>query len=92
MHLLAYVHEGPLEVEIAILKISAQEHETFHKDPKEFVNKNQVFGKSVREVKVYPASHSGVESNDSWLLVIPHYPPCRCEGLCIAARDSSSSR
>jgi len=85
MHRLAHVQEGPLELETAILKISAQEHSDFHKNGKDFVNSNHVFRSTVRDVQTCTPSHAG--SSDSWMLLVVHYPACRCVAACVPARE-----
>lgn len=96
MHLIALVKATPTDPEIAILRISNQEHDDLHKDPLGFVNRNRVFGKDISRVDMqpHPSEETGArrpkasakaEAASTWLVVIPHLPKCTAVASCIAA-------
>ena len=82
--------------EIAILKLSSDEHNKLKSNAKKFVNDNHVFGNavSVSDVHLHPdwnagasvksaaAVKSGVQADGSWAAVIVHYPACHCVATC----------
>ena len=94
MHLIALVKAMPTDPEIAILRISNQEHDDLHKDPLGFVNRNHVFGRDISRVDMQPhpsekmgatqlKASAKTEAAPNWLVVIPHLPKCTASATCI---------
>ena len=98
MLLVAFLHPTPEEPEIAIVRLSKEEHDALHKDPLGFVNKHKIFGKDVSSVDL-PAQpddmasrvasktlayHKNDEDPDTFMVVFVHQLSCTAKGACFA--------
>ncbi len=81
MDCIALLHPTPTDPEVAVVKISNEEHKAFHDNPLKFVNDHKVFGKDVKSVK--PAPCPGDEKASSWLLLCGHRLDCTSYSLCV---------
>lgn len=93
MHRIALLLPTPTGSEIAILKVSNQEHDDLHKDALGFVNKNKVFCKDVASVDLQHApetmsaarAKSGTKqtANSAWIITLSHDPRCPVYASCL---------
>jgi hypothetical protein len=72
----------PKDLELAVVTLSSEEHERFHRDATQFVNDNNLFPKRVSKVEVLQHAPSGGD----WLSIIVHYPHCSCAAACIPTK------
>ena len=86
MHRLTLVQSSPEEAEVAVLRLSNEEHEQLHAQHEGFINHHQVFCKNVRSVTMQHESHPSIV-HATWISVIVHYPHCMCVATCIPAQQ-----
>jgi hypothetical protein len=77
--------------EIAVLRASVDEHKLLHDrtQGKEFVNKNHVFTKDVRELALAPHATPGQDGEVYWLVIVAHLPQCFAQGACVSIPNES---
>lgn len=94
MRIIVRVTPRPGDPEIVIAQITREDHPMLLKDAKEFINKNHMFSKDVREAYV---DHSTGKTppekatrkaapdptNDSSVFVGVHMPSCNVVGCCV---------
>jgi hypothetical protein len=84
MQTIAFLHPTANDPEIAILRLSNQEHDDLHKGPKDWVNQNKVFPKSVNSVEMLPHASIGPKGKGTgWIVAFYHYPQCAVIGSCV---------
>jgi len=92
---IAFLPTKAKDPEIAVLRLSNEEHKKLHAEPITYVNLNQVFKADVIHVDLQAHSRVGprateitaksptIEEAESWLVVTIHYPNCMCIATCI---------
>lgn len=86
MHRLTLVQSSPEEPEVAVLRLSSEEHQQLHAQREGFLNHHQVFCKNVRGVTMQQESHPGL-AHAAWISVVVHYPHCMCVAACMPAKQ-----
>src|ERR1700686_1693208 len=69
--------EGDIKPEFGVVRLTAARYAEFRKEPKEFVNEHEIFGKKVRVVlESCPAAKPETEETKSgyWYLGLAHWP------------------
>jgi hypothetical protein len=94
MKRLALVETAQDDIEIAVLKLSNEEHQKLHANALDTVNDNHVFAKKLRKMEVSTCSHAGSETTArlkraapaeepaAWACLIVHYPSCCGKATC----------
>jgi len=89
MQRIILLQEGPDELEVAVLKLSSQEHTELQDHAVDFFNKHQVFGTAkVRKVQLQHYNHE--RENTDCMVISVHYPHCMVVGTCAPKKDSSA--
>jgi len=84
MQTIAFLHPTAKDPEIAILRVTIQEHDQLHKNPLDWVNKNKVFPKPVSSVELLPHASTGPNpTGTGWIVTFTHYPHCAVIGSCV---------
>lgn len=66
-------------IEVAVLTLSAADHDSLHRDPKVFVNSKKVFRKAV--TSMYLPSHPPLHrKNATYTVTMSHWPDCNAMG------------
>ncbi len=75
---------GPQKPEIAVLKLSDEQHKVFLKDPMKFVEEHKIYPFKLRRVvrgRVPPikAAAPAADPSGEWAVVLTHMPDCSAE-------------
>jgi len=68
-------------IEVAVLTLSAADHDSLHRNPKVFVNSKKVFRKAVTSMYL-PAHPPLRRKNAIYTVVMSHWPDCNAAGKC----------
>jgi hypothetical protein len=68
--------------EIALLLLSATEHDKLHKDAKAFLNDKHVFDHDVNSVAL-PTHAKSDRKNGTYMVVVQHWPDSAAAGRCL---------